>query len=125
MSCANLNHSILTALQAAQTVTAAIEAFQPPSTHEIMQKPVRARPDVWKYGVKLKNKRSGKVSFACFGDEECRKKVGKGTFIGLSKDAMSNALVHVQFKHEASKYSSASEEGSLTTSEEQAEDEEG
>ena len=106
MSCANLNHSILTALQAAQTVTAAIEVFQPPATHEIVQKPVRARSNVWKYGVKLKNKRSGKMSFACFGDEECRKKVGKGTFIGLSKDAMSNALAHVQFKHEASEYSS-------------------
>lgn len=90
-------------MQAAQAVTAAINAYTPPSTHTIVPKPGRASSKAWKYGLKLKVNSTGKFVYACFGDSTCRTNSEKGIFIGLSKDALSNATDHITAKHNACK----------------------
>ena len=70
----------------------------PPDSHEVVVKPARASSAVWKYGVKLKHKTSGKWSFKCLGSPACR---GNSIFIGISKDAASNATDHIKEKHNA------------------------
>lgn len=88
-------------MQAALAVSAAIAAFVVPSTHKIVPKPGRATSEVWKYGVKLMTTASGKMSFACFGNPVCRERSSKGVFVGLSRDALSNATDHIKEKHKA------------------------
>eukprot|EP00904_Undaria_pinnatifida_P002399 jgi/Undpi1/1215/HiC_scaffold_107.g14129.m1 len=46
--------------ETAQTVTAAINAFTPPSTRTLLPKPARASSEAWKYGLKLKVNATGK-----------------------------------------------------------------
>lgn len=88
--------------QEAKEVTAALNAFTPPSTHELVLKAARATSEIWRYGVKLKKLRDGKFSFACFGNPVCRENSRKGIFIGVSKGSTSNALGHVTAMHQAS-----------------------
>lgn len=88
----------------AEKVTAAINAFKPPASHELVPKPSRATSEVWKYGVKLRHLTSEKFHFACFGNAKCRAASSKGAFIAVSKGALSNALDHVKGAHHASEY---------------------
>lgn len=85
-------------------MTAALNAFTPPPTHEVVPKPPRATSEVWKYGVKLKIIATGKFGFACFGSPVCRDNSSKGNFIGVSKGSVSNALDHAKEKHNASEF---------------------
>ena len=70
----------------------------PPDSHEVVVKPARVSSAVWKYGVKLKHKISGKWSFKCLGSPACR---WNSIFIGISEDAASNATYHIKEKHNA------------------------
>lgn len=91
-----------TNVQAGAAVTDAIKEFAPPDTHDIMPKPHRASSQIWKYGVKLKEKSgSKKVFFGCFGSPVCRDNTKRGIYIAISEKSASNGTDHIKARHSA------------------------
>lgn len=87
--------------QEGEKVATAIKDFVPPDGYEIIPKPARASSNIYKYGVKVKNKESGKWGFACLGSPYCREQSKKGVFIAIGAAAASNATGHIAAKHKA------------------------
>ncbi|CAB1104439.1 unnamed protein product [Ectocarpus sp. CCAP 1310/34] len=67
----------------------------------IVPKSDRSSSNIYKYGVKVKHKTSGKWSFACFGSAFCRANVAKGIFIAIGEKPASNANDHIKAQHNA------------------------
>ena len=73
----------------------------PPGSHETIPLPERRSSNVYKYGVKVKEKDGGKWSFACLGSSFCRLQSKKGIFIAIGPKSASNATDHIAAKHNA------------------------
>lgn len=91
----------LTNAQEGEEVATAIKDFVPPDSHEIIPTPARSSSNIYKYGLKLKNRASGKWCFACLGSPFCREQSGKGIFIAIGPKAASNANDHITARHKA------------------------